>query len=246
MGIKHSLRKLLWKIGYDISEFAPHAHALARRKRILEYYAIDTVLDVGANSGQFARLLRHDLGFENRIVSFEPMRNVFQVLKANADKDAAWEAFNYALGSVDGRREINIAANSYSSSLLGMLPAHLKAAPHSQYTGKEIIEVKTLDSLYETLCKTAKNVYMKIDTQGFESEVLQGAANSLRYIDTVEMEMSLTPLYDGELLFADMCLLMATKGYALIAIENGFADPDSGQLLQIDGIFHRSAKEAKT
>lgn len=80
---------------------------------------------------------------------------------------------------------------------------------------------------------------MKIDTQGFESRVIKGAAQSLSHIDTVQMEMSLVPMYDGELLFNDMCKLMSEKGYSLIAIEPGFADQESGQLLQVDGIFHR-------
>jgi len=78
-----------------------------------------------------------------------------------------------------------------------------------------------------------------MDTQGFESKVLKGAENSLPHIDTVQMEMSLVPLYDGELLFNEMCLLMSQKDYTLVAIENGFSDSASGQLLQVDGIFHR-------
>jgi hypothetical protein len=53
------------------------------------------------------------------------------------------------------------------------------------------------------------------------------------------MEMSLVPLYGTELLFDEMCILMREKGYTLIAIENGFSAPDTGQLLQIDGIFRR-------
>jgi hypothetical protein len=80
---------------------------------------------------------------------------------------------------------------------------------------------------------------MKIDTQGFESKVLKGAENSLMQIDTVQMEMSLVPLYEGELLFNEMSILMSEKGYVLVAIETGFSDQDSGQVLQIDGIFHR-------
>src|SRR5438552_15044691 len=74
---------------------------------------------------------------------------------------------------------------------------------------------------------------------GIESKVLKGAEKSLARIDTVQMEMSLVPLYDGELLFNEMCIVMGKKGYTLIAIENGFSDLTSGQLLQVDGIFHR-------
>jgi FkbM family methyltransferase len=239
MSIKHELRKYLRKLGYDISRFTPASHPLARRRQILESYEIDTVLDIGANAGQFARQLRNDIGYTHRMLSFEPLSTAFALLKANAKNDPAWEVFNFALGDTEERREINIAGNSYSSSLLAMLPSHVKSAPDSKYIGKELVDIKTLDSLFGDLCKTAKNVYMKIDTQGFESRVLKGAEDSLAHIATVQMEMSLVPLYDGELLFNELYILMGNKGYTLIALEDGFSDPASGQLLQVDGIFHR-------
>jgi len=163
----------------------------------------------------------------------------FELLKANAKNDPAWEVFHCALGDNAETPEINIAENSYSSSLLAILPSHLKSAPDSRYIGKEIIEVKTLDALFGDLCKTAKNIYLKIDTQGFESKVLMGAEKSLTHINTVQMEMLLVPMYSGEILFNEMCSLMGMKGCTLITIENGFSDQISGQLLQVDGIFQR-------
>jgi FkbM family methyltransferase len=239
MKATHQLRRILWKFGYDICRFNRTSHPLARRKYILENYGIDTVLDIGANSGQFARELRQDIGYTGRIISFEPLGEVFKSLKAHAMGDPRWETFNFAIGDVQEKREINIAGNSLSSSFLDILPTHLNAAPESKYVGKEVIEVRTLDSMFERVCKNAKNIYMKIDTQGFESKVLKGAAMSLPGIDTVQMEMSLVPLYGTELLFDEMCILMRENGYTLIAIENGFSVPDTAQLLQIDGIFRR-------
>jgi FkbM family methyltransferase len=239
MGLQHQIRKVLWKFGYDVCAFTPATHFLANRKHLLESYKIDTVLDIGANAGQYALELRRDIRFTHRILSFEPLSTAFQLLRAQAEHDPAWEVFNYALGATEEKREIHVAANSFSSSLLHMLPAHMKSAPRSKYIGKEVIEVKTLDSLFPDLCKGAKRIYMKIDTQGFERKVLEGAEQALPYIDTVQMEMSLIPLYAGELLFNEMCLLMGTKGYTLIALESAFSDPDSGQLLQVDGVFHR-------
>src|SRR5882757_5914946 len=239
MKIRHKVRKLLWMLGFDISRFAHTSHPLARRQRLLQYYEIDTVLDIGANSGHFARELREDIGYTHRILSFEPLSQVFKLLSENAKDDPAWDVFNYAIGDVEEKREINIAGNSLSSSLLDILPSHLESAPDSRYIGKEVIDIRTLDSIFGDLCKSARNIYMKIDTQGFENKVLKGAEKSLARIDTVQVEMSLVPLYDGELLFDAMCLLMSRRGYTLVAIENGFSAPDSGQLLQIDGIFHR-------
>ena len=239
MNIKHGLRKLAWKIGYDISRFTPKTHQIARRRQIFKLYEIDTVLDIGACSGQYALKLRSEIDYSKRILSFEPLRTSFELLKTNAKSDPAWEVFNFAIGDIKGKQEINIAAYSDCSSLLDMLPSHLKSAPNSKYIGKEIVEIKTIDSLFHNLCETAKNVYMKIDVQGFESKVLMGAENSLKFINTIQMEMSLISLYKGESLFNEMCTLMNQKGYTLIAIENGFTDPTTSQLLQVDGIFHR-------
>ena len=237
--MNRSLRKLLWSFGYDLTKFTPSAHPLARKKQLLESYGIDTLLDVGANAGQFARQFRNYLGYAGRILSFEPLKSAFAQLEARARGDAGWQVFNFGIGDANERREINVAANSQSSSLLDMLPAHVQAAPEAGYVGREAIEIRTLDSLFAGLCQAARNVYLKIDTQGYESRVLKGAERSLERIDTVQMEMSLVPLYQGELLMNDMCALMSRKGYTLVALENGFSDPASGQLLQVDGVFHR-------
>ncbi len=239
MGIKHQLRTLLWKTGYDITRFVPTSHPIARRRRFLENYHIDTVLDVGANTGQFASELRRDLGYNNRIISFEPLSSAFKLLQAHAAGDAAWQVCNHALGDTDESREINIAGNSESSSLLQMLPSHLQSAPQSQYVGKEVISIKTLDKIFPSLCASARHVYLKLDTQGFEKNVLIGAMQSLKRIDTVQMELSLVPLYSSQVLFHDMHAFMLELGYTLIALEDGFSDPHSGQVLQADGIFHR-------
>lgn len=238
MSIKYELRKFLWRFGFDIIRFEPRSHPLARRKQMLESYNIDVVLDIGANVGQFALQIR-DIGYTNKIVSFEPMTSAFKLLKAKAKPDPDWEIFNFALGDAEDKQEINISRNSYSSSLLDMLPAHLESAPESKYIGKEIIEIKKLDTIFSDLCNPSNKVYMKIDTQGFEDKVLKGAENSLRHIHTVQMEMSLVPLYEGAFLFNEVFALMSEKGYTLVAVEPGFSDPDSGQLLQVDGIFHR-------
>lgn len=170
---KRWLRRCLLKAGYDISMVSTRVHSPPRRWQLLD--GVDLVLDIGANTGQFATGLRVDLDYQRRIVSFEPLSSAYSRLQADAAGDPNWEVHNIALGDCAMQREINIAGNSYSSSLLEMLPAHLKSAPQSQYVGKETIEIRTLDSLFDAVCKSASSVYMKIDTQGFECKVLEGA-----------------------------------------------------------------------
>jgi len=86
---------------------------------------------------------------------------------------------------------------------------------------------------------------MKIDAQGYEGRIIKGAEKSLKWIDTIQMEMSLVPLYEGELLFYEMCRLMNEKEYDLIAIEAGSSDPGTSQILQVDGIFHRFSVQSR-
>lgn len=238
MRLGQRLRKFLRDRGFDIVRYSYNSHPLARRARLIASYNITTVLDVGANAGYYAKQLR-EIGFKGRIISFEPLGSAYKELSENAKSDPLWETLNFALGSEGGQVEINIATNSLSSSILGILPSHVDFAPESYYVGKEKIIVKRLDSIFEKVCRNDEKVYLKIDTQGFEKKVIEGAGKVLHYIDTVQLEMSLVPLYEDELLFIEMMDLLNQKGYKLVAIEPGFSDPLTGQLLQVDGIFHR-------
>jgi FkbM family methyltransferase len=226
-------------MGYDISRFNPESHPIARRRKLFDSYGIDLILDVGANIGQFAHQMRTDLGYTGKIISFEPLSSAFELLRNKASGDPKWEVINFALGEVSTMAEINIAGNSYSSSLLNMLPSHTIIAPKSRYIGREVIEIRTLDSIINDLCTPENHIYLKIDTQGFESKVIEGAEQSLIRIGTIQLEMSLTPLYEEELLFGELHNILSNKGYNLVSIEPGFTDPRSGHLLQIDGIYHR-------
>ncbi len=238
MSAKQKARGWLKRLGYDVIRFAPHSHPLARRKSLLKNYGIGVVLDVGANSGQYAKELR-ELGYREQIISFEPLHLPFETLKVNSESDAKWDTFNFALGEEERDATINIAGNSYSSSMLDMLPTHLGAAPESRYIGTEQIQVKTLDSLFGSLCPRGKSVLLKIDTQGFEMNVLNGAKSSLPFINTIQLEMSLIPLYHGESLIDRLLPLLYGKGYRAVSLEPGFADRNTGQLLQVDAILHR-------
>jgi FkbM family methyltransferase len=237
--IRDELRRRLWALGYDVARFRPESHAIARRRRLIRSLHIDVVLDVGANAGQFAHHLRRDLAFEGRICSFEPLSVPFRRLQSRAAEDPDWQAFNFALGDVEGIATINVAANSESSSLLEMLPSHVEAAPQSRFVGTEDVDVRTLDAIFDDLCQPGEGVYLKIDTQGFEGRVLRGADRCLPKIDTVQVEMSLTPLYSDELTLGALYHLLLGKGYVMVGLEPGFTNPQTGQLLQADAIFHR-------
>ena len=233
------LHKLCRTCGVDFVSYSPISHPLARRRRLLETYNINVVLDVGANTGGYGTQLR-SLGYRRKIISFEPIKVAFRHLQAAAASDGLWQVHNFALGDRDESTSINVARNIDSSSLLEMLPAHVQAAPQSEYVRRETIQLRTLDRLFHSLCAATDSIYLKIDTQGFEEPVLRGAAKSLQFIDTIQLEMSLVPLYQDQRLFHDMHKLLGSLGYVLVSIEPGFIDEQSAQVLQIDGVYHRN------
>jgi len=239
INIKKLLNRAFRSIGYDITSFNPTTHPLARRRQLMKTYDINLVFDVGANMGQFAEYLRRDIQYQKRIVSFEPLSSAFSALQAHAKGDDLWEVNNYALGDKNEKKNFNISKNLASSSLLNILPLCIAAAPEAQYIGKELVEIKTMDSIFNNISLGEKNIYLKIDVQGFESKVIKGAENILSYINTIQLEMSLVPLYQNEFLFPEMYALMKDKGYSLMYFEPVFHDKKTGQLLQVDGIFHR-------
>jgi FkbM family methyltransferase len=205
----------------------------------LNRFNIDLVLDVGANKGQFATEIR-SCGYVGHIVSFEPLSSVYSTLKRLCDADDKWQVHSRcALGDHIGEVEINIAGNSASSSLLPMLDSHLSAAPHTAYIGKETVPLLTLDSIAPNYIAKFQNPFLKIDTQGFEWTVLNGAENVLSSMRGVLLELSMVPLYEGQHLWQETIGRLEQEGFTLWALQPGFTDPRNGRTLQVDGIFFR-------
>jgi FkbM family methyltransferase len=237
--VKALIKKAARYVGIELTRYAPETCESARLARILSFHQIDLVLDVGANIGQYAKHLR-DIGYKGEIISFEPLSNAYSSLLQASKNDPLWQiAPRTAIGDRDGVVMINNASNSVSSSLLPMLDSHLKYAPESLYANSESVAVHMLDSVAMGYVASAKSIYLKIDVQGFEKHVLDGASTILQHIKAVQLEMSLLPLYEDELLFRDMLDHMDRLGYELYALVPGFTDRDTGRLVQVDGIFFR-------
>lgn len=236
--LRRLLKRWLRRSGWDLIRFDPSTHPLARRAKLLKNYRISVVLDVGANTGQYATELR-DLGYTARIVSFEPLTSAYEQLSAAAQSDPCWQTRQHALGEDDGNREINIGANSQTSSFLNMLPSLLKAFPDSGYVNSESVRIRRLDSVFDEIARPDDRVWLKIDTQGFEKAVIEGAGNALSRIEAIQAEVSLHPLYEGETTLAEFLPFMEGKGFSLVALETFMGDAVTSHLLQAECIFHR-------
>ena len=237
---KSIIKKTFRSIGVEVHGYNPTSSPTAQLVASLEQFEIDLVVDVGANSGQFADGIRSG-GYAGKIVSIEPLTSAHAKLTKASRNDANWDVYQRcAVGDRTGEVTINIAGNSASSSLLPMLESHLKAAPHTAYIGEEIVPLLQLDSITPEYFKAYKRPFLKIDTQGFEWQVLNGAANSLTYIQGALLEMSLIPLYEGQHLWEDILVRMKEAGFTLWALQPGFTDPINGRTYQVDGIFYRT------
>jgi FkbM family methyltransferase len=236
--LKELIKKVLRGAGYTASRYDPRRDADVVRNNLFKSAAINAILDVGANAGQYGERLRH-LGYQGKIISFEPLSSAFAQLKKTAAGDAGWLTERCALGDREEVASINIAGTSASSSLLEMLPRHVEVAPQSAYLGKEQVAVHKLDSLFDRHLSPSDRVFMKIDTQGFTSKVLAGAEQSLRRIEGLEVELSIVPLYAGEPLIHDVLSLLHQKGFGVFSLEPEMFDDASGQQIQLNGLFHR-------
>jgi FkbM family methyltransferase len=213
--------------------------ALARRMRLIERLGIDLVLDVGANTGQYARGLRR-AGYQGRIVSFEPLAGAFSRLARSAERDRRWSVVNQALGARDHEVTLHVSGDSRASSILPMLPLHRDVASYFAKVGEERITVRKLDSVWSDHVPAGSKTYLKIDTQGSEKQVLAGAARSLAKVRAIQIEISIVPLYQGTLLLPEVLRSMEKKGFVLMSLEYGFCHPETAQMYQVDGIFARA------
>jgi FkbM family methyltransferase len=235
--LKAIIRKAANALGYEFVRY-DLASPRFRLARLLALHRIDVILDVGANAGQFGWDLR-DIGFSGRIVSFEPLADAFAQLQQAAQGDGKWQAVNIGLGDQDARAVINVAANSQSSSFLPMLAAHSEAAPESKYVGEQSSEIRRLDSVFSSYVRPDTRVFLKIDTQGFEKKVLQGAEKVLGQIELVQVECSFVPLYEGAVLVEEMIGFMRGAGFDPIETTPAFHHRDSAHLMQADILFAR-------
>jgi len=198
----------------------------------LQHFNIDLIFDIGANKGQFSEKIRAS-GYKNKIVSFEPLIDAYEQLQITSKNDKDWIIHpRSAVGSHDGTIEINVSKNSVSSSILPMHDNHKQAAPGSVYVDTQETAITKIDSVLELYQKEDSTLFMKIDTQGYESEVLKGATKALEKTKGLTIELSLVQ-------WKDLMSKIESLGFTLWAIQPGFTHPVNGQTLQVDAIFYR-------
>jgi len=237
--MKRAVKKILEAAGYELrrvdDKFGPKKED---RFKWIKNLQIQTVVDVGANTGQFAAEI-HAILPEATLYSFEPLRECYDLLIENMNHVPKFRAFNFALGSEESHTEMHRSDFTPSSSILRMSELCKQAFP---YTGKDVIEkiaIKQLDDVARDL-DLAENILIKIDVQGFEDKVIAGGLRTIQKAKLLIVEMSFETLYDGQPLFDTVYETVKRMGFAYHGNYSQILNPIDGNILQADGIFIKS------
>lgn len=236
-GTRSRIRAGLNAVGLDIVRFSRHDPYGQRRALLFE--DADVVLDVGANCGQYGWLVRNQ-GFGGRIVSFEPLAEAFAELSLLASSDPHWECHRLAIADKDSKGSIHVSKNLASSSFLPLNADFVKRFPNLRYVKEETVDAARLDGLRSRVLCDDERVFLKLDVQGFELQVLRGAEETLPQVSAVECEFTIAPIYDGQTIFADAIRFLAKRGFHLCAIQPAYSDAETGEWLQFDGLLTRN------
>ncbi len=210
----------------------PEEKLSAARTRILQ--SCDLVIDIGAHNGQWLANVR-EKGFKGAAICIEPSKkNYIELKKRNLYNT---KTFNYAIGNKKGFKYLNEASNDgLSSSILEMDKHHILAAPDIKYLSKEKVNIRKLSEIIKNCNR--KKIYIKIDTQGFEFQILKSIAKqNYKYIFGFEIETNLVSTYKNLSLVEEIISYLRERGYKPFRMENGFGMPNFGQQLQVDIIF---------
>ncbi len=214
-------------------------------KAVLDDHKIDHVLDVGANIGQTQAKLR-EIGFRGQITSFEPLPNAHGLLVEKSAADPNWKiADRVAIGAEPGEAAINVSEASDMSSLLDLNAEALAAFHKSKVIETVPTPVQPLDTLWQQYVEDGDRVFLKIDTQGYEKHVLDGAEETLKRIIGIQIELSLLPLYSGETHYIDLLKRLEDAGFETFILAETSFSVDLRRQLQVDAImFHPDRAKA--
>jgi len=200
---------------------------------------INCVLDVGANMGQYSQALRK-AGYEGKIISFEPISECYRFLESQ--KDDKWQVMKMALGSTAGEIDLHVTNKNVFSSFLKPNQYSIHRFSESAKTAHiETVEVKRLDDILEQIVPDLDNtnLFLKLDTQGYDLEVLQGAQQSLRHIAGMQSEISCKAIYEGMPTHIESLTYIKELGYELTNIFPLSHDKHDMSLLECDCVFRK-------
>lgn len=233
--------------GYELIRSRKHPTLESHLKLLFKHLDINLVIDVGANIGQYGAMLRKKVGYKGHIVSFEPVRAVFKKLSSNIAQDKNWTAYNYALGASEGTLNINVTSSSDFSSFLKPNEFAREVRPsESEINHVEEVTVKCLDNIFTEIIShigiDSPRIFLKMDTQGYDHEVIKGTKNILTNMLGLQSELSVIPIYDNMPTYIESLTLYRNYNFEITAVYPISRDDKSLQLIEMDCILSKVAK----
>lgn len=214
-------------------------------KAVFAKLEINCVIDVGANVGEYGAMLRRT-GYQGRIVSLEPVSDVYQELARKAANDKSWRTVNVACGSRNEAATINVFDLSVHNSLLSPSENMLANIKSTYITRTEQVTVKRIDCMFEDFVAglAEPRVFLKIDTQGFDLEVVKGAGACMHRISGMQSEVSVIPLYEGMPDYLEALSVYRQLGFEPTGFFSIFHSPTSHHLIEFDAVLTRRERPA--
>jgi FkbM family methyltransferase len=233
--VRTLIKKPLNVLGVDVVRYRPQ-YALGPYA-YLKTFDLKTVIDAGAHTGEFARMIKELLPSAS-VISFEPLPASFRQLESNMRDVAGFRAFNCALGESAATLEMHHNDYSQSSSLLPMADLHREAFPETAHETIETVEVRRLDEVIEGIT-VEPELLVKIDVQGYEDKVIAGGEETIARARAVIIEVSFQKLYEGQPLFDDIYQMLKSRGLTFMGHLYQLLNPSDGSVLQADALFIR-------
>jgi FkbM family methyltransferase len=243
--LRRIVRSVINWLGYEIrsKDFDPEANFILPRHllKLFELLKINCVIDVGANQGQYALMLR-SFGYKGHIISIEPIRETYALLRKETENDKLWQAYSFALGAENSIKQFNVCKRSKFSSFLVTSVYSKKVYGQSPLLDHvEQVEMKRLDSVMDELVKeiASPHIILKMDTQGYDIEVLKGASGCIDRIMAIQTELSVLPLYESMPRYNDALLYLESLGFHITGFFTVIRDPASLRLIEMDCVMTR-------
>lgn len=238
------------QFGYELGKVSSYSlgdpssvAALARHlAEMLPALKIESVIDVGANKGQYYDFLRDRVGFKGRIVSFEPIPELAAELQRRTASDPKWTVHNLALGRTPGVLPLHVSDKTGWSSLLTKTSDKANDLAASIKIERVVdVSVRTLDEVFAILEPTLEpsSCYLKLDSQGFDLEIMQGAKNSLLSIPALQSELELLKIYENAPDYLRVIEFLRDNGFAISGLFPIWTD-QSFRVGEMDGVFRNA------
>jgi FkbM family methyltransferase len=228
-----------------LKRFTPSTSEALRTATILNNLNIKFILDIGANTGQFSESL-FDFNYKGTVISFEPVTSCYNtLLKRSRKYPNMIVPEKCAIGNVDQSIDINVTDDTVFSSILKIKDFHAQLKPKSKIVKKETVNMFRLDSIIDKyIDKKETSILLKIDTQGFEKEVLEGAKNTLKRIQGIKIEIPLISIYENtKFTFYEIIDFLKQHNFSPYSFNIEGVNLKTGRVHTIDGLFIRESNQ---